>query len=230
MEKEKSGMRYKIILDKEELERFIDWLPDLYNGEKYMTILMCRKKYGAKKDCVLARKLSTKEKLYSDIKKLECEEGLYTAYGVPVKNSELALYITVNPRHTRIINESFAHNIIEYLYSNSSSRQSIYSFVMNNIQKFKSRNILINLDFDTNYFFTTLEKIETFINKEAYSIFTTKNGFHCLIDSTKVSKEYIKTYFKNITNIDGCDQKNSDLMPMPGTSQGSYHVGMYSNN
>jgi len=40
-------MNYKIIKDEKELKKFIDWLPQLEDGQKFYISLFARKKYGA---------------------------------------------------------------------------------------------------------------------------------------------------------------------------------------
>lgn len=60
-------MRYKIIQDEEAFREFIDWLPDLEDGEQFYYALFARSKYapnsGLKSDkAQLARGVSEKRR------------------------------------------------------------------------------------------------------------------------------------------------------------------------
>src|SRR5690606_10600479 len=97
---------YKIVKDKDELQKFIDFLPDLNPNEKFYCSLFARKKYGAteglKADkCQLKRFTTTKERMYRDFKKLEVALGSYEIDGIPINQDSLVLYITPNPRNMR---------------------------------------------------------------------------------------------------------------------------------
>lgn len=67
-------MNYKIVKNQDELQAFIDELPELKDGQKYYYSLFARKKYGAteglKSDkCQLKRGTTTKERMIRDFKK-----------------------------------------------------------------------------------------------------------------------------------------------------------------
>lgn len=96
-------MNYRIIKDEKELKKFIDWLPQLEDGQKFYISLFARKKYGATKGLKadkgqLKRFSASKEQMINKIKKLEVEAGSYECDGIPVNQDSLVLYITPNPR------------------------------------------------------------------------------------------------------------------------------------
>lgn len=109
-------MNYKIILNEKKLDEFIDWLPELQDGEMYYVALFARKKYMppdfiTKDKAQLKRFTTTKEYLKSKIKQLECEMGAYRIFDKPIPNEALALYITVNPRSLKIAGKKNCYKI-----------------------------------------------------------------------------------------------------------------------
>ena len=50
----------------------------------------------------------------------------------------------------------------------------------------------------------------------------TKNGFHFLVEKNKLSDKIKKNWYKNIVNLEGCDQKGDNLIPIPGCVQGNF--------
>ena len=100
---------YSVIADREKLDAFIAWLPELKPSEVYYCSLMARNKYAKdsgighiasdKKQC--KRFTSVKDRLVEKLWQLETEVGSYTVKsGLVVPQEALAAYITVNPRDT----------------------------------------------------------------------------------------------------------------------------------
>jgi hypothetical protein len=51
----------------------------------------------------------------------------------------------------------------------------------------------------------------------------TRGGMHIIIELSKVDKQYEKTWYKNITSIEGLDsQSNHNLTPVVGCYQGGF--------
>ena len=143
-------MNYKIILDIDELKRFLHWLPDLEPGECYYVCLFARKKYhlSAHNDKTQCKRFTATSKLWllKKIKQLEIPLGCFTNKdGSSVHNDSLALYISVNPRSfmkaQRILIKKLADTIAENKFE-----LNPYSLSMSAIQKAKSRTALVDFD------------------------------------------------------------------------------------
>jgi len=244
MGKNKINMNYEIIKDKGELLRFIEWLPNLTDGEKYYVSLFSRKKYDSsgllKSDKnQLKRFVSNKEMLYDKIKQLEVSLGSYRFEDKGIPNETLALYITPNPRSTH---KAGLETLIELVrkIKNDDTIYNPHSIALNSLQTCASRKIYfdIDVDFKKNYanHFTYKEMYNFFIdkiNKEAIScIIKTRGGYHVLLELDKISEEYSKKWYKNINSsgneIFDITMNSDNLIPVPGCLQGAVLCKHYS--
>lgn len=220
-------MNYKIITDPDKLKEFIDWLPELQNGEGYYVCLFGRSKYNTTEIKLSAEKTqikrftSSKEYLYDKIKQLECEVGSYKQKHQGIPQEVLALYITPNPRSYQKAAKQSCKALLD-LVLNDYNGYNPHQEVMSQIQGACSRKIYIDFDFDGVSLDETKEKIFEIINPDCLTFVETRGGFHVLIEVSKIKQEFVKTWYMNITKIDGVDCRGDNLIPCPGTFQGGF--------
>lgn len=228
---------YKIIKEEDSLKEFIKWLPDLEDGEKFYVALFARKKYDnsgilkADKN-QLKRFVSDKSRLLSKIKQLEVEYGAYQFNHNPIPQDTLALYINPNPRSTHKASLEVMSEICKRL-KKGEIIYNPHSISLNALQTTASRKIYLDIDIDFREGrICTLECLYDFlvdkVNPEAIvnNIIQTRGGFHILVELDKITSEYKKTWYRNITeskNEKFDIMMNSDnLIPVPGCIQGNF--------
>jgi len=225
-------MNYSIIKNPKELNKFIEWLPELNPGETYYFCLFARSKYckniGLKSSQQLVRFTAPKKNLFSRIKQLECEVGSYLQSDISIPQEALALYMLPNPR-------SFEKAAKKGLITLATLITEPYfgydprSKMMSEIQRAWSRKPFLDIDFDNEtdwdspeYAESKREEILEFINLEAITQIITKGGFHLLVEMSKIEPKYIKTWYKNITSLQGVDIQGDNMIPIPGCTQGNF--------
>jgi hypothetical protein len=220
-------MNYRIINDRRLLEDFIDWLPELEEGEIYYLALFARKKYCADTTAIKTDKAqckrftSKKQDLLAKICQLECPLGSYVIKDTVVPQEALALYISVNPRSlieaTRQGLIKFA-NLITQKYNGYNPHQEI----MSEIQKAHGRKLYHDFDFDGVDYDETMEKVRVTVNLEAVTTIKTHGGFHLLVRYDRILPEYQKAWYNQIADLPGIDVRGDNLIPVPGCTQGDF--------
>jgi hypothetical protein len=223
---------YKIITDEKALREFIEWLPELEDGECYYVALFARSKYGkhimnmsADKQ-QLKRFTSTKEYLYEKIEQLEIKLGNYHQKHQPIPQEALALYITPNPRSYEKAAVKSTKSLLD-LVTKPYSGYNPHQEVLSAIQTSPSRKVYFDLDFDGVKIEDAKPKIVELINEDCLTFIETRGGFHVLIKLDMVDRKYIKNWHNNLTKLDGCDVRGDNLLPIPGTYQGSFTPKIY---
>ena len=228
-------MNYKIIKDKQLLLDFIDWLPETKEYETYYVGLYARTKYCKNEDgsnkfphiqtdkAQLKRLLSKKEFLYNKIWQLECEVGAYESRGFPIPQEALAIYITPNPRDMQKAAKQGLRVLADRItepYNGYNPQQ----LVMSEVHKSVGRKIWLDFDFDGVSWEELSPQLDNVINRDCLKVLKTRGGLHLLIESSKIGKEYQKTWYKNIVKISGIDVKDSSgsQIPIPGCTQGEF--------
>ena len=219
-------MNYKIITDVTALKEFIAWLPGLNDGEAYYYCLFSRSKYDStntlKSDKQqIKRGTSTKEYLFEKIKHLEVEVGTYFQKGVAIPQETLAVYISINPRSYELAAKNSLKKFAD-LVTKPYQGYNPHQEVLSQIQVACSRKVYLDFDFDN----ISIEEIQPLligkINFDCLTFIKTRGGFHLLVKLDQVSKQFIKSWYNNLTSLPNCDVRGDNLCPVPGTHQGGF--------
>ncbi len=227
-------MNYKVIQDEKLFRDFIQWLPELQPHEKYYGCLFCRSKYlkdaegkntfpHIKTDkAQLKRFVSNKDRLYEKVKQLEVEVGAYLQGGKPIPQEGLALYISVNPRD---MYKASINTMVKLAQSirDQNVLMNPHQEALSEIQRTKSRTVYVDFDVDD----TSEERINSlhkeiseYINLDAVTFLRTKGGMHLLVDTKKIEKQFVKSFYMNLAKIS--DQSGDTMIPVPGCVQGTH--------
>ena len=220
-------MNYQIILDKDKLLEFIDWLPVLNEGEKFYVCLFARKKYCKEVKYIktdkaqVKRFLATKKDLYDKIWQLEAPVGSYVIKDIVIPQEALSLYISMNPRDleraTRQSLIKFA-NLLALKYNGYNPVVE----AMSEAHKSCSRKVWFDFDFDNADLDETVKAINQIMPPDNYKILMTKNGFHVLVHLPSLDKKISKVWYNGISKLPGCDISGDSLIPVVGCTQGGF--------
>ena len=231
-------MNYKIVKDEKEFNKFLEWLPELKDGQKFYFSLFARKKFGATDGLKadkgqLKRFTANKEQALSKIKKLEVEIGSYEIDNVQVNQESLVLYVTPNPRDMHKAGLKTAKELVSMM----ADGKTIYnpqSVALNMIQVTGVKKYFdIDLDFKENKGMS-LESLynilwdKGIINSEAVvgNIIKTRGGFHILVELDKISEVYKKKWFTNFSQLKDdrfmITMNNDNMIPVPGCVQSDF--------
>lgn len=212
---------YQLIYDEEKLLKFIEWLPDLKEDEKYMLCLFGRKKYTTthlkSNKTQLGRWLATKENFVNKIRQREIPLGTYWSGDIEVPQEALSLYVTVNPRDMVKATKEVAKKALD-LICNEHHNYNIVAEALSCVQRSKGKTQWIDFDIDDNNF--DVKILEGIVNEGSYRVLKTRGGFHVLVDPSKVSEEFKTSFYTKILVYS--DQVKDNLLPVPGSHQGGY--------
>lgn len=220
-------MNYKVVVDRDILNKFIDWLPDLKDHEVYYISLMARKKYCPNVPYLktdksqLKRVTSKKEYIVDKLLQMECEIGTYKQKDIVVPQEALAVYITTNPRD---LNKATIQSLKKFadLVTKPYSGYNPHQEVMSEIQKAKSKTYFYDLDFDNMTLDDIKNNLEGKINFNCLHFLQTRGGFHVLIEIEKVANEFKRNWYNNILKNGVVDNSGDTLIPIPGCYQGGF--------
>lgn len=240
---------HEIVRDREQLERFVEWLPDLKPNERYFLCLQARKKYmpelKSSDKTQLKRFTSTKEMLITKIQQLECPVGCYTTKeGATIPDKGIALYITLNPRDMMKATQSGAKGLIDMMakqFTGTGQKDfNPHSEVLSYIHKSKGSTGYVHFDIDRptgdeqdenapKSVLTTQEvydKAVEIVGEEAVTVIETRGGCHLMVSPSKVVSE-TKNWYPVITKNIQCDQSGDLMVPVVGCNQGGFTPYFY---
>ncbi|WP_196888337.1 hypothetical protein [Aureivirga sp. CE67] len=223
-------MNYKIIANEEELLKFIHWLPELEEGEKYYLALFSRKKYcetliQSSDKTQLKRFVTEKDRFYNRLRQLEIPVGAWKLKnGEDVPQESLALYITINPRSMKKATEMMGKKCWDLM---SRGNYNVHAEALSCIQKSKSRTCFIDFDIDTKEIDLDLQWLNEEIGEANYEILETRGGYHIMVNPTQASafrqeKFGDKNWHVKIQKKYPVDQSGDQLVPVPGSYQGGF--------
>lgn len=212
---------YKVLLDEQKFDEFVNFLPDLEENEVYYLSLFGRHKYctSLPKDNQLTRFTSSKENLKEKILRLECTWGGYKRDGIDVPQEAIALYIALNPRNIVKANKNLLVELAK-CFTDGKADFNPLSLARTAVHNATNRKVFVDFDYDFINPQKHLPEIKKILPDNAYKILKTRGGFHLLVSLANVPKT---NWFKTLTALDGCDVKGSNTMiPVPGCTQGNF--------
>lgn len=185
-------MNYKLIHNQEELQKFVDFLPELNPNEGYFLILIARKKWFPESGIASAHKLrretvGRKDKIIPTIKQWQIEEGGYDSNGTPIDIKNLGVYIGFNPKNQHKACFELINQCLEAIKSNKENI-NVKSMANDVIQGSNGTKNFMDIDVDIKEgedYIEIKKYIESVINKGYLKLIKTNGGFHCLVELKK---------------------------------------------
>jgi len=220
---------YMVVMDQDELDKFIGWLPDTKKGETYYFSLLARNKYmrdlgigtmkSDKHQC--ARWVAGKDRMLLKLLQTESPIGSYAVKGLEVPQEALAAYVTVNPR-SHVKAAKLALKRLADVVADGEDNPNVYQESLTALHKAMSRKVFVDIDFDGVVLGHTLARLRGKINPGCLSVVTTRGGFHLLVELGKVDGQYVETWYRDVASLPGADIIGDNMLPIPGTYQGGY--------
>ena len=218
---------YAVVIDENEFNNFLQWLPPLEKEECHYVALLARDKYirelgigtfnSDKHQC--ARFTTTHERLLLKLKQCETEVGNYSVKGVEVPQQALAAYMTINPRSQTKAAKWLLKRLADVV-ADGEQNVNVYQESLTAIHKSIGRKLFVDVDFDNVEIEYTAKEIGKLINPDCVKILETRGGFHTIIRLDAIEDKFVKSWYKNITSLEGADIAGDTLIPIPGTYQG----------
>jgi hypothetical protein len=214
-------MNYKIIQDEKEFRKFIDWLPDLEDNEKYYLSLFARKKYceeliKSNDKTQIKRFTSYKDDIYRKVKQLECEVGSYYLKDREVPQESLVLYINPNPRNMRRATFQLIKKCTDILETNGMN-YNIHAEALSCIQRSKSKTHFCDFDIDSKD--VSICRVKEILPDNTYDIIETRGGYHVLVKTRLAPKT---KWHKELRDAFVIDQIGDQMIPVVGCTQGGF--------
>jgi len=209
---------HDLILDADELRKFINWLPDLERSETYYVSLLARRKYCSeenrglvKSESEIRRTTCTKETMFRSIAQFECRRG---AYDVPEES--LAVYVTPNPRDQ---DRALRNLLMRCADAVCRGYRENMAMTLSEIHKAHGKKKFVSFDFDG----PLPRNLSSAVNLDAVDVVQTRGGFHVLVRPADVVTGLKDSWWREIRQLPGFDVcKGDDMLPVPGCFQGGF--------
>lgn len=239
---------YKIINNYEDLEKYVESLPDLGENFKYYISLFARKKYGGTEGltsdkCQLKRCVASKDRIIQKIRQMEVPLGAYTFRGkegeaeIVVNQQSLVVYISANPRDMHKAAGATAKKLITQIVDGQQVKNP-QAEALSQIQV-HGKKIYFNVDIDfAEDKFVHEDTIKIWLNDKvnmgAYRLIRTRGGYHLLVELDKLNPLLKKTWYNRLALGSSheemltvkefyVDMKNGDgMLPIPGCVQADF--------
>ena len=227
-------MNNQVIVDDVEFQKFVEWLPPLEKEECHYAALLARDKYSRDLDIgtfnsdkhQCSRFVTNTERLLLKLKQCETEVGNYSVKGIEIPQQALAAYMTINPRSQTKAAKWLLKRLADVV-ADGEQNVNVYQESLTAIHKSVGRKLFVDVDFDNVALEQTVVEMSRYVNADAVKILETRGGFHAIIRLDKIHDKYVKSWYKNITTMNGADIAGDTLIPIPGTYQGGWVPKLY---
>lgn len=240
-----------MIQDYSELSRFYDKLYDLERDEIFFVSLSCRNKYLSeeerKKYHLSGNEMFCREFIFEKNmeKFVEIFEKMYHDFffkDLPEKG--LVTYFNLNPTSSikaylnfkKEMDEELVR-LVDSLHTGTEYREQVYhrfknsqSVLKTQFQKYRSRKILIDVDFDVKSK-DPIEEFQDELLKNDVMYFTTetRSGYHVTMKKDTIHFNYNEIIERLNTDVEVFDGgeiivNEQEMIPVPGTMQGGNHL------
>ncbi len=241
-----------MIIDKNEFDSFVEWLPSLKKDEVYFASLSARSKYlspaerleysSGRTEMFSRFTAYDKTGLALLMKKLQATL-LYrtTRNGKSIPTKSLVTYINVNPSSMLQALTTFKAEVdrmqLEYIKALESKKniENVMPIVraqktlLNCIQKSRSRKVIIDVDIDDKDISVT-EELCTFLLSQGVEskVIMTHGGYHVLIKRDELRANNVNLW-NEVSRLDKIAEgevviNKNGMVPVPGTLQSNHLV------
>lgn len=219
-------LNYKVILDEEKLNSFINFLPCLTEDEAYYLCLFGRHKYdnnfpNTKDSGQLIRSYAfDKEDLKYKLKRLEVPFGSLQRNGTVASNECLATFITINPRSLPKANKELGLEIVRRMADGQLNFNPV-GLAFTYLHKAVSRKKYVEFDYDVKDDYKGhVETIKGILPHDSFKILKTRGGIHCLVELEKTPKV---NWYQELCKLPECDVRGTHMLtPIAGCTQGGF--------
>ncbi len=228
----KSTEIYQIIRDREQLEAFVRFLPDLQADEVYYVSLLARNKWVKSTGITISSQVqlkrfqATKKTLVNKLEQMEVAYGVYMDKGKPIPEEALGVYITPNPRSLTQSN----FTVMKELLTGVQTGQILnpYQVALSALQTNCSQKVFFDLDIDIEHDKISENRIKELRQAIEFPAtwIQTRGGFHCLIHLNEIPKALASKWYQQVLSLktDGIDitMNGDNVIPLAGCTQGGF--------